>query len=95
MTGPLLINALYNLTVLIPVDTCILFPGSGGSRGGAWGARPPPLFLDQNEARRAEKKIGRAGAPPYLRVWMTTSPPPLSEGLDPPLPSTIETSLPC
>ena len=24
-------------------------------------------------------------APPYLRVWMTAPPPPLSEGLDPPL----------
>ena len=27
---------------------------SGGSRGGAWGTRSPPLFLDQTEARRAE-----------------------------------------
>ena len=38
----------------------------------------PPLFLDQNEARRAR-------ASPYLRVWMTNPPPrplPLSEGLD-------------
>ena len=26
----------------------------------------PPLFLDQNEARRA---------PPYLRVWITPPPP--------------------
>ena len=24
---------------------------SGGSRGGAWGSAPPPLFLDQTEAR--------------------------------------------
>ena len=30
---------------------------SGGSTGGAQGTRAPPLFLDQNEARRAEKKI--------------------------------------
>ena len=37
------------------------------------GARTP-LFLGQSEARRAEK----------IRVWMTP-PPPLSEGLDPPL----------
>ena len=28
---------------------------SGGSRGGAWGARAPLLFLDQTEAQRAEK----------------------------------------
>ena len=39
--------------------------------GGSWeGALPPvPLFLDQTEARRAEKKIETP--PPYLRVWMT------------------------
>ena len=27
----------------------------GGSRGGARGPAPTPLFLDQNEARRAKK----------------------------------------
>ena len=42
---------------------------SGGSRGGARGARPP-LFLDQNE-----KKNERPPPPP----------PSLSQGLDPPL----------
>ena len=42
---------------------------SGGSRGGARGPGPP-LFLDQNEARRAEKNVfSRPG-------------PPLSHGLD-------------
>ena len=41
-----------------------------------------PLFLDQIEARRAKNKFLEK-APPYLRVWMT--PPPPSEGLDPPL----------
>ena len=51
------------------------------SRGGARrGPAPTPLFLDQNEARRAEKKF--ESALPYLRVWMN---PPLSEGLDPSL----------
>ena len=32
----------------------------------------PPLFLDQTETRRAEKKIvSETGPPPtYLRVWM-------------------------
>ena len=55
---------------------------SCGSRGGALrGPAPTPLFLDQNEARRADKKI-LSPPPPYLRVWMT---PPLTEGLDPPL----------
>ena len=38
---------------------------SGGSRGG------PPLFLDQTEARRAEKFFFfRDRAPPYLRVFV-------------------------
>ena len=63
---------------------------SGGSRGGARGARP--LFLDQTEARRDEKSFFKT-APPYLRVWMTGSPPPpppLSQGLDPALISTIK-----
>ena len=46
---------------------------SGGSRGGARGARPP-LFLDQTEARRTEKKFFE---PP---------PPPISHGLDTPPP---------
>ena len=46
--------------------------GSGGSRGGAQGARPPSpsLCLDQTEARR-DKKIFGDRAPPYLRIWMT------------------------
>ena len=41
---------------------------SGGSKGGAWG--PTPLFLDQAEARRAEK------------IFLRLSPSPLSQGLD-------------
>ena len=41
-------------------------PGEGP--GGA-----PPLFFDQNEARRAEKMFLQT-APPYLRVWMTAPP---------------------
>ena len=36
---------------------------------------PPPLFLDQTEARRAEKKLFEDHPPPYLRVWMTPPPP--------------------
>ena len=49
---------------------------SCGSRGGAQrGPTPTPLFLDQNEARRADKKNFESAAPP------------LSQGLDePPLP---------
>ena len=46
---------------------------SGGSRKGARGA---PLFLDQTEARRAEKNLFETGPPPppHLRVWMTGPP---------------------
>ena len=47
--------------------------------GGEGQALPPPLFLDQTEARRAENKFWRplpTRPPP---------PPPLSEGLNPPL----------
>ena len=41
---------------------------------GPGGPPPPPLLLGQTDARRAEKKIWDA-APPYLRVWMTPTPP--------------------
>ena len=44
----------------------------------------PPLFLDQTEVQRAEKKFGET-SPPFLRVWMTPPPPTLSQGLDPAL----------
>ena len=52
----------------------------GGSREGAQGAQPPPLFLDQTEARRAEKFFDAAPSlshglddrppHPYLKVWI-------------------------
>ena len=49
---------------------------------------PFPLFLDQNEARRAEKKIFWGRPPPLTSGsgWPAPPPPPpLSDGLDPPL----------
>ena len=51
-------------------------------QGGAQGARDTPLFLDQNEARRAEKNVFGGRGPPLSRV-LDDRPP--SEGLDPPL----------
>ena len=51
---------------------------------GPWG--PPPLFLDQNEAQRAEKIFCEAGPTLFLGL----DDPPFSEGLDPPLPGKIE-----
>ena len=54
--------------------------GPGGSKSS------PPLFLDQSEARRAEKFFFffKTGLPP-------PSPSPLSEGLDPPLDTIYKT----
>ena len=68
----------FSLTVFTGYVWTVAVVGRGeGPRGpGA------PLFLDQTEARRAGKKLGRPG-PPYLRVWMTAAP--LSDGLNPPL----------
>ena len=51
---------------------------------GLWSPNPS-LFLDQTEARRAERNFLRDPAPAYLRVWMTGLLPSFSEGLDPPL----------
>ena len=42
---------------------------------GGTGGSPPPLFLDQNEARRRAKKVFWETDPPCLRVWMTPPPP--------------------
>ena len=39
------------------------FNSSGGSRGGARGTCPPPLFLDQNEAPGAKKNFFETGPP--------------------------------
>ena len=36
----------------------------------------PPLFLDQTEAQRAEKKFFQDHPPLYPRVWITAPPPP-------------------
>ena len=72
------------------VDSVLMWvkkPCSGGSRGGAWGpgSPPPTLFLDQNEARRAEKIFfwrrgpalisgsGWPAPPPTLLIWRSGS----------------------
>ena len=52
---------------------------SGGSREGAC----PPYFWTKLSLKGWKKNFSDK-AYPYLRVWMTP-PPPLSEGLDPPL----------
>ena len=46
--------------------------------------RSPPLFLDENEVRRAEKNFFWRPSPPLSQGLDDC--PPLSEGLDPPLP---------
>ena len=52
---------------------------TGGSRGGA--RAPPPLFLNQTDARRAEKMFGGGTGPP-LSQGLDDRPRLLSEGLD-------------
>ena len=48
-----------------------LLVSSGGSRGGAQGARAPLLFLDQTEAPGAETIFFGDRPPfPYLKVWI-------------------------
>ena len=59
----------------------VVDPGEGA------GGPAPPLYLDQTEARRAEKKIFETSRPPPLSQCLDDHPPPLSEGLDLPLPS--------
>ena len=51
--------------------------------------RAPTLFIEQTEARRAEKNFFETTPLPYLRAWGIGAPPPpsptFSEGLDLPL----------
>ena len=50
------------------------------------GAPPPPLFLDQTEARSAEKIFWGDRAPlPLSKGLDRPPPPPVSQGLDPAL----------
>ena len=49
---------------------------------------PPPLFFDQNEARRTGKRF-YGDRPPPLSQGLADRAPHLSEGLDPPLSSHI------
>ena len=65
--------------------TCLTVADPGEEPG--WPGSP--LFLDQNEARRAEKIFFETASPPLISGsgWPPIPPPPLplSEGLDPPL----------
>ena len=75
-TSNFLIISAERWAIAIPCKQSLHF--SGGFRGGARGTRVPLLFLDQTEARRAEKSFWRPPPSPYLRVWMTTPPPLIS-----------------
>ena len=62
---------------------------SGGSRGGARGARPPPLILGKKEEMTEGKMaamVSKSRPPP--------PPPPLAQGLDPPLMTALTLHLP-
>ena len=56
----------------LPASKC-LFTGESQIQGRGPGG-PPPLFLNQTVARRAEKNFFRPPHPPYLKVWMIGSP---------------------
>ena len=65
----------HGLLVVFVSNTCPFTSADPGEGPGGGGSGPSPLFLDQTQARKAEKKIETAPVPH----------PPLSEGLDPPL----------
>ena len=66
------ISLLFNL-MNNPSTTSVADPGEGPT--------PPPLFLDQTEARRDEKKIFKT-SPPHLSQGLDYRTPSLSEGPD-------------
>ena len=69
---------------------------SGRSRGGAWEAQAPLLFLDQTEAAPEGLKKCFWRLPPRLSQGLDDRvSPSLSEGLDPPLYNNIATTHLC
>ena len=56
---------------------------SGVSRGGGGRVRCPLSFRPKRGPKGREKFFFETGPPLYLRIWMT--PPPIFEGLEPPL----------
>ena len=59
------------------------------SSDGSTPSPPPqpssPLIFRPNRGPKSRKDCFWRPRSPYLRVWMTSPPPPLSEGMDPPL----------
>ena len=72
------------LTSLLQVKFIVIVICSGGSRGGGLGARPT-YFKSKLRPEGPNKIFWRPPPPPFLRVWMTGPPPPLSQRLDPAL----------
>ena len=69
---------LYVVLTFEPV--AVSDPGCRGPGGPS-----SPLIFPPKWCPKGRKKHLWRLAPPYLRIWMTAPPPPLSEGLDPPL----------
>ena len=63
------------------------------SRGRSRGEAPPPHLLTKMRPKGPKKIWGDTGPSPYLRIWMTPPPPPLSEGQDLPLCRLMEKTL--
>ena len=71
----------YKLSLFKLILENFLKPLPWQIQGRGLGGRPHPSFLDQNEARRAEKNCFDTRPP--LISWSGWPAPPLSEGLDP------------
>ena len=58
---------IYSLCFLYPFTTSVADPGEGPMGPALLPfPPPPPIFLDQTEARRAEKKFSGDRAPPLI-----------------------------
>ena len=60
--------------VMALLQACDVIQNQWWIQGRGPGSSGPLVFLDQTEARRAEKIIFETDPPSYLRVWMTAPP---------------------
>ena len=78
----------YACELKTSISEADLREGPGGPRQAA------PYFWTKLRPEGVKNMFLKTAPPsPYLRVWMTPSPPPLSEGLDPPLDLTPESQI--
>ena len=86
MTRPSSLSVYFLFLALQDYNPPVHYTCSSSSRKRARGAqRPPLLFLDQTGAQTAEKIFFWDRVPLLSQGLNDCAPPPLSEGLDPPL----------